>query len=459
MGEVQAGAMLDGLLDLLEDDAGEDWEQWLLDAPGGQQELESEEPLAEWIASAASEDFLDNLEPLPAADVVPAVDESVLLCSSSSPHGDAGVGGHGAEEATTLRQKERLLTATEAKHAADDVVILQKPPLPSERTSTESQSGVEDNSCSMSKSKRKANSAPSMSQATDSVSGELVTRCPCGCGLDGVHNSMNASERRKIRLLRNRASASESRQRKKSYVAELEGRLKAAEAHLSSLQQTMSVLCMENGVLRQQHGQFQMDMAYLQAQLAQYQTKFGPLTLTQSSGEGGQGRERSVGDRKRKGSQSGAEVAKKTKAGDVGKEGRREGDEEGSGERAEPAALESDSLPSESLLIPTTLSGLSSSLPSLQLVRLYLLIFGLFPLLAFRCLPHQCRTQRHAKARAEKRGRRTCPKSRRQSHVTVMKQWKGGSKKQKWHWMVEKVKSERRRRRKVSDVASFDRMA
>lgn len=54
------------------------------------------------------------------------------------------------------------------------------------------------------------------------------------------------------RLIRNRASASESRMRRKSYVADLENKCKSLESQLNSLRQIASISAMENGLLRDQ---------------------------------------------------------------------------------------------------------------------------------------------------------------------------------------------------------------
>ncbi|KAJ7522738.1 hypothetical protein O6H91_18G024900 [Diphasiastrum complanatum] len=58
--------------------------------------------------------------------------------------------------------------------------------------------------------------------------------------------------RRKIRLMKNRESALQSRQRKKSYVKDLEAKCRMLESHCNQLQQAVAFKDMENCVLREE---------------------------------------------------------------------------------------------------------------------------------------------------------------------------------------------------------------
>lgn len=56
-----------------------------------------------------------------------------------------------------------------------------------------------------------------------------------------------------IRLLRNRVSAQQARERKKAYLSELEVRVKDLEKRNSELEERLSTLQNENQMLRQVH--------------------------------------------------------------------------------------------------------------------------------------------------------------------------------------------------------------
>jgi broad specificity phosphatase PhoE len=62
--------------------------------------------------------------------------------------------------------------------------------------------------------------------------------------------------KRQARLMRNRESAQLSRQRKKVYVSELEGRLRTMAATVAELNATISHLTAENVNLRRQLGYY-----------------------------------------------------------------------------------------------------------------------------------------------------------------------------------------------------------
>ncbi|GJP55660.1 hypothetical protein CLOM_g14603 [Closterium sp. NIES-68] len=151
-------------------------------------------------------------------------------------------------------------------------------------------------------------------------------------------------ERRRKRLMRNRQSALQSRQRRKSYVSELEGRCAALQATIGQLRQVVAVTAYENGALRD-------ELARLHQVWAAGASTAGAMGAMGVAGVAGvAGAVGSVG-----GAAGGASSEDKRGEEEVeeGKQGG--GSVSGGGVRAdaaEPAVLESDSLPSESLLRP-----------------------------------------------------------------------------------------------------------
>ncbi|XP_062186597.1 bZIP transcription factor 60-like [Phragmites australis] len=84
-----------------------------------------------------------------------------------------------------------------------------------------------------------------------------------GCGDGGLRNESSESSlrsasgkddeaKRRARLVRNRESAHLSRQRKKQYVEELEGKVKAMQATIADLSARISCVTAENAALKQQ---------------------------------------------------------------------------------------------------------------------------------------------------------------------------------------------------------------
>ncbi|CAI5959394.1 unnamed protein product [Closterium sp. NIES-65] len=143
-------------------------------------------------------------------------------------------------------------------------------------------------------------------------------------------------ERRRKRLMRNRQSALQSRQRRKSYVSELEGRCAALQATIGQLRQVVAVTAYENGALRDELARLHQMWA------AGASTTAGPMAGALGvAGVAGVGATGGTSSEEMRGE---LEV----------EEGKREGGSvSGGGVRAdgaEPAVLESDSLPSESLL-------------------------------------------------------------------------------------------------------------
>ncbi|CAI5474070.1 unnamed protein product [Closterium sp. Yama58-4] len=138
-------------------------------------------------------------------------------------------------------------------------------------------------------------------------------------------------ERRRKRLMRNRQSALQSRQRRKSYVSELEGRCAALQATIGQLRQVVAVTAYENGALRD-------ELARLHQMWAAGASTAGAMGVAGVAGVGA----------------AGGTSSEEMRGEEEVEEGKREGGSvSGGGVRAdgaEPAVLESDSLPSESLL-------------------------------------------------------------------------------------------------------------
>ena len=66
-----------------------------------------------------------------------------------------------------------------------------------------------------------------------------------------------------IRLLRNRVSAQQARERKKAHLSELEVRVKDLEKRNSELEERLSTLQNENQMLRQVHAAQSYHITYL----------------------------------------------------------------------------------------------------------------------------------------------------------------------------------------------------
>lgn len=149
---------------------------------------------------------------------------------------------------------------------------------------------------------------------------------------EGEEGANDENVRQKRRLLRNRESAQLSRQRRKSFVEQLEGKCAAFEHAVRQLQQTVAILNHENAALKR-------SLAHVQLPLPPPPGPLPPGPLP--PGGGGGGGDGGGGD----GGGGGGGGRGAAAAG--GKEAVPESG--AGGAKAEPAVLESDSLPSESL--------------------------------------------------------------------------------------------------------------
>jgi len=83
---------------------------------------------------------------------------------------------------------------------------------------------------------------------------ESSSRSAIGTDGSGKGKGEDDEAKRRARLVRNRESAHLSRQRKKQYVEELEGKVKAMQATIADLSARISCVTAENAVLKQQLG-------------------------------------------------------------------------------------------------------------------------------------------------------------------------------------------------------------
>lgn len=85
-------------------------------------------------------------------------------------------------------------------------------------------------------------------------SSESSSRSASGTDGSGKEKGEEDEAKRRARLVRNRESAHLSRQRKKQYVEELEGKVKAMQATIADLSARISCVTAENAALKQQLG-------------------------------------------------------------------------------------------------------------------------------------------------------------------------------------------------------------
>ncbi|BBN04412.1 hypothetical protein Mp_3g04360 [Marchantia polymorpha subsp. ruderalis] len=91
----------------------------------------------------------------------------------------------------------------------------------------------------------------------EQVQGRSCNNCPTQSGDatasgEDVTGTVDEDTKKRIRLMRNRESATQSRLRKKSYVKELEMRYRMLESHCSILQQTVAFTSQENILLKEE---------------------------------------------------------------------------------------------------------------------------------------------------------------------------------------------------------------
>eukprot|EP00249_Psilotum_nudum_P022841 c28657_g1_i1 orf=423-3248(+) len=100
--------------------------------------------------------------------------------------------------------------------------------------------------------KRKAVDRKSRSTTPEDTSGDNSGRCKSS--LEDPRSGVGDEQKRQARLMRNRESAQLSRQRKKTYVDELEERIKTMTSTIAELNNTIGLISAENINLRRQLG-------------------------------------------------------------------------------------------------------------------------------------------------------------------------------------------------------------
>jgi len=126
---------------------------------------------------------------------------------------------------------------------ASDGLLSQPPPLATSSSSAGSPEGGSSSS-----------GAGGDGGLRNEESSESSSRSASGTDGSGKGKGEDDEAKRRARLVRNRESAHLSRQRKKQYVEELEGKVKAMQATIADLSARISCVTAENAVLKQQLG-------------------------------------------------------------------------------------------------------------------------------------------------------------------------------------------------------------
>jgi hypothetical protein len=129
---------------------------------------------------------------------------------------------------------------------ASDGQLSQPPPPPPLATSSSSAGSPEGGSSS--------SGAGGDGGVRTEESSESSSRSASGTDGSGKGKGEDDEAKRRARLVRNRESAHLSRQRKKQYVEELEGKVKAMQATIADLSARISCITAENAALKQQVG-------------------------------------------------------------------------------------------------------------------------------------------------------------------------------------------------------------
>lgn len=201
----------------------------------------------QWVGSLLDEAFQDDIS-IPfddfGSDFAPAFVDEIVSNPQSSDGGSATASGNGNGSVSDVDESNGEMNSGASPHLP---CSSSSPPSPADSSSDQSTVVIEDD---QRKRKREAEDGNkqdliSSSDTTETRTNSSSTRSRCAGDED---------EKRKARLMRNRESAQLSRQRKKSYIDELEEKVKSMNSTIAELNNTIAFMNAENIKLKQQLG-------------------------------------------------------------------------------------------------------------------------------------------------------------------------------------------------------------
>lgn len=208
-------------------------------------------PLEEqqWVGSLLDEAFQDDIS-IPfddfGNDYAPAFLDEIVSNPQISDGGSATASGNGNGSVSDVDESNGEMTSEAHPHLPPSS---SSPPSPADSLSDQSTVVVEDD---QRKRKREAEAEDGNKQGLVSSSDTTETRTDSSSSRSRCTG--DEDEKRKARLMRNRESAQLSRQRKKSYIDELEEKVKSMNSTITELNNTIAFMNAENIKLKQQLG-------------------------------------------------------------------------------------------------------------------------------------------------------------------------------------------------------------